>query len=115
MGSGSSPADSRWFVVGDQLLNNLGQAELLQSGLNNQEFKASLVLNSYESNCLRDWLALRWKANSLDNSQVSITPQSRLRISRHFKADELQAARVTFGAWLLQVASDREKALQCRE
>jgi hypothetical protein len=103
-----------WFLVHNHSFHSLGQAELLQSGSESKSYKATIFLNSYESNCIRDWLSLRWTAVALQNTCVFEGSQSQLKISLLLAADSLPAAKVAFQHWLNQVAGAREAALQCR-
>jgi hypothetical protein len=110
--SPSPPRD--WFLVDERPIEGLGHGTLLQSSLSPSDFQASLILNSYESNCLRDWLSQRWLAKSLEQTCVFNSDHSRLIISKNISAGNLHDAKEKFRLWIQAVLSDRTKAAQSR-
>jgi hypothetical protein len=110
-----SPSPSRdWFLVEERPVEGLGHGELLQSSLCSSDFKVSLILNSYESNCFRDWLSQRWLAKSLEQTCVFNADNSRLVVSKNMSASNLRDAKEKFGCWVQAVLSDKAKAAQIR-
>lgn len=103
-----------WFLVDSQSLEGLGQAELAQAEFVNSSFKATIILNKYESNCLRDWLAQRWKAKSLEGTCVFEVESSKLIISLTISASCLTEAKTKFEHWLKQVCLERKQAIESR-
>jgi hypothetical protein len=103
-----------WFLINEQLVEGLGHAELLQSWSCPSEFQATLVLNSYESNCLRDWLSQRWLAKSLEQTCIFELEYSKLHVSRLMLANNVLDAKEKFELWLQAVLADRAKAAQSR-
>ncbi len=103
-----------WFLINEQLVEGLGQAELLQSWSCPSEFQATLVLNSYESNCLRDWLSQRWLAKSLEQTCIFELEYSKLHVSRLMLANNVLDAKEKFELWLQAVLADRTNAAQSR-
>ena len=103
-----------WFLIDQQPLEGLGHGELFQSSSCPSDFQAALELNSYESNCLRDWLSQRWLAKSLEQTCICETDQSRLLVSKSMSAASLLDAKERFEFWLQAVSADRAKAAQSR-
>lgn len=103
-----------WFLIDGCAVDGLGQGELLQSAATPSEFKASLILNNYESNCLRDWLAQRWAAKSLEQTCVFEADHSKLIISLAINANNAFDAKEKFESWLARVFSERESASNSR-
>lgn len=105
---------SNWFLIDEQPVEGLGHGELFQSSLCPSDFQATLVLNNYESNCLRDWLSQRWLAKSLEQSRIFEADQSGLLVSKAMSAANLIDAKERFEFWLKSVSVDRAKAAQSR-
>lgn len=103
-----------WFLVDETAVEGLGHGELLQSSSCPANFQAILVLNSYESNCLRDWLSQRWLAKSLEQTGIFELEHSRLIISKAMSAVNLLDAKEKFEVWLEAVLADRSTAVQSR-
>lgn len=103
-----------WFLVDETSVEGLGHCELLQSSLCPANFQAILVLNSYESNCLRDWLSQRWLAKSLEQTGIFELEHSKLIISKAMSAINLLDAKDKFEVWLQAVLTDRSNAAQSR-
>lgn len=103
-----------WVLVQSCCVDGLGQGELMQSVLSPLDFQAEIKLNSYESNCLRDWLAQRWKASSLETTCVSLHNDLGLMVTLIFNANNLFDAKERFEAWLSAVLLDRENAIRSR-
>lgn len=101
-------ADHPAYVVDESLLEGLGLGVLAQSRTSHTHFMMTLTLNSYESNCLRDWLAQRWKAASLENTCLYVNTQSRLVIGLLQVHSQVEQAQKAFRSWLLQVQADRQ-------
>lgn len=110
-----SSANSKWIVSANQTVPGLGLAELLQSQFAQSSFLARIVLNRYESNCLRDWLAQRWKSPSLMYTSITYSECSSLLINRSFQADNLADSKTDFEAWLKHVLEDRAILEKCRK
>lgn len=108
-------AISKWIVSDSQCVPGLGRGELLQSEFKPTRFLARIVLNSYESNCLRDWLAQRWKSPSLRQTCVAYSECKSLSISMPFHADDLPGSKTAFEAWLKHVVEDRVRLEQLRK
>lgn len=104
-----------WILVDSCCVEGLGQGELMQSAHSPVGFKAKIVLNSYESNCLRDWLAHRWKSMSLKQTCLSLHDGQGLVVTLPFDAKNLIDAKQKFGAWLSAVLLDRESAANSRK
>ncbi|VWX36152.1 conserved hypothetical protein [Limnobacter sp. 130] len=111
----SPGASGNWFLIDQQAVEGLGHGELLQSSSCPSDFQATLVLNSYESNCLRNWLSQRWRAKSLEQTCVYEAEHSTLLISMAMSAINLLAAREKFEAWLQAVLLDQLSAAQSRD
>lgn len=101
---------SGWVQVDSRVVVGLGQGELLQSTASGFEFKAKIMLNSYESNCLRDWLAYRWSSKSLEGTCVSMVDGISLVITLIIVANSLPDAKKQFDNWLEVVSKEREQA-----
>lgn len=99
-----------WVRVENRGVSGLGQAELFQSVIEPSDFQAKLILNSYESNCLRDWLAQRWNAQSLEHCCVVLLNDQNLIVTLSLTAITLQEARGKFDGWLDSVLKDRESS-----
>lgn len=110
----TSSVPLNWFLVDERPVEGLGHGELLQSSLCPSDFQASLVLNSYESNCPRDWLSQRWLAASLEQTCVFNRDNSKLVISKTLSAKNLLDAKEKFGQWIQAVLGDRVKAAENR-
>jgi hypothetical protein len=108
-------AISKWIVSDSQCVPGLGRGELLQSEFTPTRFLARLVLNSYESNCLRDWLAQRWKSPSLRQTCVAYSECKSLSISLSFQAKDHSGSKTVFDAWLKHVLEDRVHLEQLRK
>lgn len=93
----------------------MGQGELVQSVHSPAEFKAKIALNSYESNCLRDWLAHRWKSMSLKQTCLLLHDDLGLVVTLPLTANSLLDAKEKFGLWLSQVVVDRQNAAHSRK
>lgn len=104
-----------WILVDGCPVEGLGQGELLQSANAPFDFIAKIVLNSYERNCLRDWLAHRWKSASLKQASLSLHGDLGLVVTLHFNEKGLCDAKDRFGAWLSAVLLDRESAINSRK
>ena len=65
------PIAANWYLLESCCVDGLGLGQLWQSGSSPVLFKAQIVLNNYESNCLRDWLSQRWKARSLERTTIA--------------------------------------------
>lgn len=103
-----------WILVDSCCIEGLGQGELMQSAHSSVGFKATIVLNSYESNCLRDWLAHRWKSMSLAQTCLLLHDDKGLVVTLPFEAKNLIDAKQKFGAWLSEVLVERERAANSR-
>lgn len=101
-----SVSGGKWIVSVSQCLPGLGRGELLQSEFASSGYLARIVLNSYESNCLRDWLAQRWKLPSLHQTRVAYSECNSLTISLQFQANDLAISKTVFSVWLKQVVED---------
>lgn len=95
-------------MVESRLVKSLGVGELFQSSNSPCDYLATLALNSYESNCTRDWLAHRWTSQSLLYSCVYRPAESRLLVSLQMQSDNLNKAKEQFALWLDAVLKDRE-------
>lgn len=96
-------------MIDTRSLDGLGCAELRQSGLNPSEYQGRIALNSYESNCLRDWLAHRWNSSSLEQTRISLPDGVGLIIELPIVANNILDARIQFDEWLLSVQHDRDE------
>jgi len=101
---------SGWMQVDSRVVVGLGQGELLQSTATPSEFKAQIILNSYESNCLRDWLAHRWDSTSLEGTCVSLVDDQSLIVTLFIVANNLADANQQFDTWLDLVVAQREQS-----
>lgn len=110
-----SSANDKWIVTASQCLPGLGRGELLQSEFEPTRFLAKIALNSYESNCLRDWLAQRWKSPSLRQACISYSECNSLSIKLPFLAENLSGSKAVFEAWLKHVLEDRVRLEQFRK
>lgn len=110
----SQISSGSWLLVDETSVEGLGHCELSQSSSCLSEFQAVLVLNSYESNCLRDWLSQRWLAKSLEQTEILERGNSRLVISKYMSAINLLEAKEKLEVWLNAVQSDRISAAQSR-
>lgn len=110
-----SSANSKWIVSANQTVPGLGRGELLQSQFAQSSFLARIVLNRYESNCLRDWLAQRWKSPSLTYTSITYSECSSLSINRPFLAKDLVESKADFEAWLKHMLEDRAVLEKCRK
>ena len=104
----------KWFLINDQLVEGLGHAELSHSWACPSEFQATLVLNNYESNCLRDWLSQRWLAKSLEQTCIFELEYSKLLVSRRMSANNVLDAKEKCELWIQAVLADRVKVAQSR-
>ncbi|WP_334119833.1 hypothetical protein [Limnobacter sp.] len=104
-----------WIVVDSRCVEGLGQGDLMQSAISPVDFQAEIKLNSYESNCLRDWLAQRWRASSLEKTCISLHNDLGLMVTLIFNANNLFDAKERFEAWLSAVLVDRESAIHSRK
>lgn len=111
----SSSVPGKWFLVEERPVEGLGQAKLMHSASAPTEFEATLTLNNYESNCLRDWLAQRWNANSLQQTCLSENEHSKLQVSFAITAANLMGAKEKFEAWVDAVCTERASAIACRK
>lgn len=96
--------------VDSRVVVGLGQGELLQSTATPSEFKAKIILNSYESNCLRDWLAHRWNSKSLEGTCVSMVDGLNLIVTLVIVANNLLDAKTQFDEWVDAVINEREQS-----
>lgn len=103
-----------WFLIDEQPVDGLGHGQIFQSSSCPSDFQVKLVLNSYESNCLRDWLSQRWLAKSLEQTCVFETDQSCLFVSKAMSAASLLDAKERFELWLQAVLADRTRTAQSR-
>lgn len=110
-----SEVGGKWIICSTQCVSGLGRGELLQSEFKPDRFHARIVLNSYESNCLRDWLALRWKSPALSQTRITYSEGSSLSISLPILSCELTDSKKIFEAWLKSVLEDRERPEQFRK
>lgn len=110
-----SGASRDWFLLDGRPVQGLGEGELLQSAATPIEFKSRVMLNSYESNCLRDWLAQRWSAKSLEQTTVFLGADSGLLIEKPMVENNALAAKTAFEAWVPSVVLDREQFIQSRK
>jgi hypothetical protein len=110
----SSPV-IKWIVSASQTVPGLGRGELLQSEFEQSHYRARIVLNSYESNCLRDWLAQRWQFPSLLHTSITHSECHSLSINWSFLADELADSKSVFESWIKHVLEDRALLEQCRK
>ncbi|MCR2746791.1 hypothetical protein [Limnobacter parvus] len=101
--------------VDSRVVIGLGHGELLQSTSTPCEFQAKIALNSYESNCLRDWLAHRWNSESLEGTCVSMVDGLGLIVVIPIVANNLLDARKQFDDWLDAVAREREQSHHSRK
>lgn len=111
----STTVAGQWFLIEERPIEGLGQAKLMVSAASPSEFEATLMLNNYESNCLRDWLAHRWNAKSLQQTRLFEKDHSKLLVSLAITAVNLVNAKEKFEAWLLEITADRATAAACRK
>lgn len=104
-----------WILVDNRCVEGLGHGELMQSAHSPVTFKAQIALNNYESNCLRDWLAHRWKSMSLKQTRLLLQDDLGLVVTLPFEAKSLLDAKEKFGEWLSAVLVDRETAANSRK
>ncbi len=110
-----SSSPQNWFVVDSRCVEGLGRGELSQSVRSPSLFNAQIILNSYESNCLRDWLSQRWKSASLNQTSLVFLADSALLITLLFEEKSLVEAKKRFDSWVMSVLLDREKAANSRK
>lgn len=108
------PIVANWYLLESCCVDGLGLGQLWQSGSTPLLFKAQIVLNNYESNCLRDWLSQRWKAQSLQHTTIALQHDQRLMLNLPLEAPSIQTAVEQFRAWLSSTLKEREQAIQAR-
>jgi hypothetical protein len=104
-----------WFLIHSCAVDSLGRGELFQSLGYPDKFKAKLILNNYESNCLRDWLAQRWKSRSLDRACLYFSENNTISITVPVFSETIPNSKEIFKNWLIYVASERVLSIQSRK
>lgn len=110
----ATPIAANWYLLESCCVDGLGLGQLWQSGSSPILFKAQIVLNNYESNCLRDWLSQRWKARSLERTTIVLQHDQRLMLNLPLEAASIQKAVEQFRTWLSSTLKEREQAIQAR-
>lgn len=110
-----SAAIGKWIISSNQCVPGLGRGELLQAEFAPSRFLARIVLNSYESNCLRDWLAQRWKSPSLRQTCIAYSEGCNLSVNLLFTANDLPNSKTVFEGWMKDVLEDRERLKEFRK
>jgi len=108
------PLAANWYLLESCCVDGLGLGQLWQSGYDPLVFKAQVVLNNYESNCLRDWLSQRWKSISLERTTIVFQHDQRLMLTLPLEAASIQKAVEQFRFWLSSTIKERERAIQAR-
>lgn len=104
-----------WIILGtEKPLNSLGFSRLWHSASAPSLFQIELVLNPYESRCLRDWLARRWQFKSLCFVSMICNESMSLVIKRPFSAPNSLTAAEFHDHWLEGLVGEIEKARNAR-
>lgn len=108
------PIVANWYLLESCCVDGLGLGQLWQSGSSPVSFKAQIVLNNYESNCLRDWLSQRWSARSLERTTIALQHDQRLMLNLPLEAPSIQQAVEQFRLWISLTLKEREQAIESR-
>ncbi len=104
-----------WIILGNEKpVANLGFSQLWYSGSTPSLFQIELVLNPYESRCLRDWLARRWQFKSLCFVSIVCNESMSLVLKRPFSASDSSSAIDFHECWLEGLVKEIEKARNAR-
>ena len=94
---------------------NLGvfRAELVDRALNSddevesgQQYCFLGLLDFYQSNCLRQWLDMRWQSKTLEYSTVFLPKNNEMRISKLVYLSNGQEPEVELRSWVKEISKD---------
>ncbi|HEX4917177.1 MAG TPA: hypothetical protein VFV43_04705 [Limnobacter sp.] len=106
------------LVLAEQLLPDLGRATLLSAHcLDRVSYCARLHLNAYQSNCLSQWLNMRWSVPALKGSSLVFGEDARLVVQVPFfitqaKTNATERAGIQFELWRESLQKEMAQYLQ---